>query len=247
MFIRKDLRRAFCNMGFAVGIGSAMLIIMRGLIENSNLDGSISMYELILNAMALSGFGPFAAIFPVLAYSTSFCGEYRSGYLKLLLSRMSWKKYAATRILTTALAGGMVIALPFAVMCATAYHYGVHGLPQNGMYAGTNVAYYIQHYGDFYVMAGKVILGFLFGAMWALFGMAFAVWSGNKYVTLVAPFVLYEVMWLFLDFAPYLNPIRLYRGDSLDSYPLSAIMELNYIVIAVLLILFGLRRRVNNG
>lgn len=42
-------------------------------------------------------------------------------------------------------------------------------------------------YGIGVMVALKVLLGFLFGAAWALVGLAFAVWMPNQYVALVAP------------------------------------------------------------
>lgn len=72
---------------------------------NTNLDGSVSTYEIISVAMALSGFTPFAAIFPALGYSVVFYEEYHSGYLKMITSRMSWKRYGINRIIAVAVSG----------------------------------------------------------------------------------------------------------------------------------------------
>lgn len=93
----------------------------------------------------------------------------------------------------------------------------------------------------------KVILGFLFGCIWALAGLAFAVWLPNKYVALIAPFVLYEAMWLALGKIPVLNPIYLMRGDDLNNYPLSGFMECIYILLVSFVVMWGLKRRYRNG
>lgn len=78
-------------------------------------------------------------------------------------------------------------------------------------------------------------------------GLAFAVWLPNKYVALIAPFVLYEAMWLALGKVPILNPIDLIRGDDLNNYPLSGVMECVYILLAAVLVMWGLKRRYRNG
>lgn len=67
----------------------------------------------MIEIFAASGFCPFAAIFPGLAYATAFCEEYSSGYLKMIYSRMSPVKFGLTRIVTTALSGGVMLAIPF--------------------------------------------------------------------------------------------------------------------------------------
>ena len=65
----------------------------------------------MIEIFAASGFCPFAAIFPGLAYATAFCEEYSSGYLKMIYSRMSPVKFGLTRIVTTALSGGVMLAI----------------------------------------------------------------------------------------------------------------------------------------
>ena len=54
----------------------------------------------MMEVFAASGFTPFAAIFPGLAYASAFCEEYSSGYIKMIYSRMRLKKFALTRIIT---------------------------------------------------------------------------------------------------------------------------------------------------
>lgn len=71
------------------------------------------MHEIIIDAMALSGFGPFAAVFPSLGYSSRFCEEYGSGYLRMITSRTSWKSYARTRMITVGFSGGVTVGFPF--------------------------------------------------------------------------------------------------------------------------------------
>ena len=106
---------------------------------------------------------------------------------------------------------------------------------------------YLMKYGDWYIAAGKTVLGFLFGSVWALVGLLFAVWIPNRYVALIAPFVLYESMWIGLDGIVWLNPIRLLRGDDVGSYPLAAGVECVYIIIVSAVIMAGLVRRYRNG
>ena len=78
-------------------------------------------------------------------------------------------------------------------------------------------------------------------------GFAFAVWTANRYVALIAPFVLYESLWIALDKMPYLNPIRLLRGEDVGSYSLAAGMECIYLIVVSAVILAGLMRRYRNG
>lgn len=244
-FLIYDVKRAFQQKGFWIAILLLLIIYIHAIRINTHLEGSVSTYEIISVAMALSGFTPFAVVFPVLGYSVVFCEEYHSGYLKMITSRIDWKMYGITRIFSVGFTGGIIITVPIAAVCSIGYFWGIHGMPSNGLYEGTMMQYYLEHYGDWYILTGKIVLGFLFGVLWALVGMAFAVWICNRYVALIAPFVLYEIMWITLYKYPFLNPIYLIRGDDLGSYPLSALMELIYIVITISVIWIGLRKRVH--
>ena len=98
-------------------------------------------------------------------------------------------------------------------------------------------------YGDWYVVAGKVVLGFLFGALWALVGFAFAVWIPNRYVSLLAPFILYDTLWLFIG-DRFLNPVYLLSGDDVRHgyYPLAVLIDLLYIGITIPVIYAGIKQ-----
>lgn len=247
-YLKKDMQRAFMDKMLWFSIIILTMILMHGMVTYTIMDRSakISTYVYIVNAMALSGFGPFAAVFPSLGYPVRFCEEYNSGYYRMIQSRTGWKQYAIVRLVSVGISGGFIVGIPFACVCIIAYAVGVHGVPEDGFLAGLQVVEYIEKYGDLFVLAFKVLLGFLFGMLFALVSFAFAVWSRNRYVTVIAPFILYETMWVVLYNYPVFNPIYLVRGDDLDSYPLSALMEMIYIILAATVCWLGLRKRARN-
>lgn len=249
-FFLKDMKRSFLNTGFLIGMAAVTALLLTAEVTGAPLDRTRSSYHILTDAFAVSGFGPFAAVFPVLAYATEFCGEYQSGYYRMIFARMSPMQFGRIRILTVALSGGVMLAVPIAIACMAAYTFGVPGVPQGsdkGLLEGTIILTYVKKYGDWYIAVGKTVLGFLFGCVWALIGLAFAVWTANRYVALIAPFVLYESMWIGLNGVPWLNPIRLLRGDDVGSYPLAAGMECVYLTLVSAVILAGLVRRYRNG
>lgn len=245
-FFINDMRRALGNKRVLLSITLLTYILVRAIILNTNFESDVSTYEIIANAMSLSGFAPFAVVFPVMGYATVFCEEYRCGYLRMIHSRMDWRVYGVLRIITTSISGGIIVAIPFSIVCCIGYFGGIPGMSADSFYQGTQMQYYLEHYGDWYILIGKVVLGFLFGTLWALIGMALSVWFCNRYVSIIAPFVIYEAMWLFLYNYKFLNPIFLIRGDSLNSYPLSGIMEILYIIITTAVIFIGLIRRMRH-
>lgn len=249
-FFWKDLKRSFLNVGFFVGLTVVALLLLTAAVTGAPLNRTRSSYYILYNVFGTSGFTPFAAVFPVLAYATRFCEEYKSGYYRMVFARMGPERFGATRILTVSLSGGVMLAIPIGAVCVAAFTFGVPGVPQGsdaGMLDGTVLLTYVKKYGDWYIGVGKTVLGFLFGSVWALVGLLFAVWIPNRYVALIAPFVLYEAMWIGLDAIPWLNPIRLLRGEDVGSYPLAAGMECLYLLIVSAAILAGLRKRYRNG
>jgi len=251
-FFVQDLKRSFFNPGFFIGMSVIGALLFTTFVMDAPMDRSRSGYYILFNIFGASGFGPFAALFPVLAYASNFCEEYRSGYYRMIFARMGPYRFGRIRIITVALSGGVMVAFPIFLACSLAFVFGMPGVPQGsdeGMLEGMVMLEYLTEYGDWSVVAGKTVLGFLFGCVWALVGLAFAVWIPNRYVSLLAPFVLYESMWLVFNEIPLLNPFSLLLGDNrtLNSYPISAGMECVYLAVTVSVILAGIVRRYRNG
>ena len=203
--------------------------------------------------MALSGFVPFAAIFAVIPYSTSFCDDYNSGYIKVILSRIGSKRYMNTRILSVAISGAAAIGIPFFIIFSLISLIGIPTTQENlsQFYLGLSWLPFVAIGGGTLVLAAKLLLSILFGAVWALVGLAVSSWFTNRYVTIIAPFVLYQGLWILLQGSPY-NPLGMLRGDFgltgafVGSYPYVLLYQTTCIVLLVLLIKFGMRKRLKN-
>ena len=241
-FLLQDIKRSFMNMGFMAGFCGLSALLTYNFVTESIHAGSV--YYAIVNILAASGFIVFLPVFPVLGYASNFCEEYESGYYRMMLSRMKPQKYAQVRIISVALSGGAIVAIPYLILCLAAVHTGVPVMTTDvntlRVDADLEMVVIAQTYGVGVMVAVKVLLGFLFGAAWALVGLAFAVWMPNKYVSLIAPFVLYQSMWIFLP--SILNPAELVRGDD-AGHLLSVVMECVWLFAAVVVSMTGFRRR----
>ena len=245
-FFLQDLKRSIINLGFGAGVLFTTAILLPVAILDAPLDGSRSFLNSFGNIFHASGFSPFAAIFPALAYATVFCEEYGHGYLRMILHRTGLGRFTRVRITTVALSGGLMIALPVTLVCLIAYIGSAHGIPtgsDEGLLAGTKIIAAIEKYGDWYILVGKTLLAFLFGALWALVGLAFAVWIPNRYVGLLAPFILYDSLWLFIGGNPF-NPVFLLSGDNvgLADYPLAVLIAVLYICLVIPVIYAGMKQ-----
>lgn len=245
-FFLQDLKRSIINPGFFLGIVFILIILLPEAVLHTPLDGTRSYLNGFGNVFHASGFSPFAAIFPVLAYATAFCEEHNSGYLRMILYRTGFGDFMKVRAAVVAFSGGLMTSAPITAVCLLVYFGGAHGMPTGSdekILFGSKILEVIEKYGDWYVVGGKVILAFLFGMLWALVGFAFAVWIPNRYVGLLAPFILYDTMWLFIGFRPY-NPVHLLSGDDVakGDYPMAVLIDLLYIGITILVVYKGIRQ-----
>lgn len=245
-FFAQDLKRSIINPGFLAGIVFVFTILLPPTVLDMPLDGSRSYLYGFGNIFHASGFSPFAAIFPVLAYAAVYCEEHNSGYLRMVLHRAGYPGFMKVRTAAVACSGGTMIAVPVMTVCLITYMGGAHGIPADsdeGLLAETKMIEALVKYGDWYVVGGKVVLGFLFGALWALVGLAFAVWIPNRYVSLLAPFILYDTLWLFIGYSSF-NPVYLLSGDDVGNgyYPLAVLIDMIYISAALLFIYAGIRQ-----
>lgn len=241
-----DIRRGIFNVSWLISILVAIYILYRPLRGCFSNIGLIHVLEWATLPMALSGFSVFAAVFPVFGYSNSFYYDYSTGYLRFILARMNWKKYGLMRIISVGLSGGSILAIPFCVIFTICFIVGDKGSLAGRLYEGTQIGIFVEQYGIIATLVAKVILGFLFGALWALVGYCVSCFLTNKYVALICPFVIYQFMWIILFKVPLLNPIFLMRGDDLDSYFLSGLMLMIYIILTCVIIMYKLKGRVQN-
>ncbi|MDE6990450.1 MAG: hypothetical protein K2P42_07325 [Lachnospiraceae bacterium] len=250
-FLREDMKRSFSNPGFFAGCFGLGALLTYNFVTESLHSGS--PYYAIVNILAVSGFTVFLPVFPVLGYASRFCSEYESGYYRLILARMKPRKFARVRIISVAMSGGTVVALPYLFICLLAVALEMPGLADMNSLgldaSGVNVlkipediemAKIGMTYGIGVMVALKVLLGFLFGAAWALVGLAFAVWMPNQYVALVAPFVLYESLYILMPNG--LNPAVLVRGDD-AGHLLSVELECVWLLAAAAVSMAGFKRR----
>ena len=221
-FLWTDIKRSFANWGFLAGcLGLGALIAYNFVTESLH---SGSPYYAIVNILAASGFTVFLPVFPVLGYASRFCGEYESGYYRLILARMKLQKFARIRIVSVALSGGGIVALPYLLICLAAVYLEAPELAASGADA-LRVESDIE----------MVVIGQTYGI-----GVMVAVWMPNPYVPLIAPFVLYESLYILMP--GNLNPAALVCGDD-AGHLWSVVLECVWLFAAAAVAMMGFRRR----
>ena len=245
-FFLQDLKRSFFNIGFLVAVGGLTAMLLHTVATWSGLGGTQDSYFIQVDAWAISGFIPMLPVFPVLSYASRFCEEYGSGYHRMIFARMSPERFALMRMTSAGLSGGVAVAVPILILCLVADWFGISEITDSNALrvpADLKMVVISMKYGYGMLVFLKVLLGFLFGAAWAMVGLAFGVWFLNKYVSLIGPFVLYEALWILCDGKlSILSPTELVRGDD-SGYGLSLALECVWLLAAAGVVMFGFRKR----
>lgn len=244
-YVKNEIIRTFRQYSFWVAMIIFLGVLIRGIIANVNLEVEVSMYEIISCFEALSGYSPFAAIFPAMGYGMVYCEEQKSRYIRMVIHRTGVVRFGIARFIATGVQGGIIVGLPYLLVCTFAYMKGTHGIDENSFLCETIDDYFVSEYGDLSIVFVKTLLAFIFGMTWAIVGLALSFWFCNKYISVFGPFIIYDLLWVVLYNKPEINPIFLIRGN-LAGYGNSVFMELVLLVIAVVTAVGGLIWRVRS-
>jgi len=250
-----DMKKALSPLRFLVPVLFIFFVLLRSMFQNHVFSVSIKMdwLTMLTYPSAVSGFTPFAAIFPLIPYAASFIDDLQSGYVKGIVTRTGIRKYSKMRILSAAFSGGLTIFLPYLFIFAVIVINGVPTTPANinDIFLSLIWAPFVTVGGGLLVMAAKLLLAFLFGSVWALVGLFLSTIVCNRYVTMIAPFVLYQALWLFLP--GNMNPVVMLRGDLaatnhfIGSYWFLVLVQSAIIAVLSIGSLLGIRRKVLHG
>lgn len=234
MLIKNDIRRAFMSYRFYVAVAVALTILLRPLAEVLLGGGELPFTYLQQLPFGLSDYTPFAAIFCVLPFADSFCDDYANGYVHAITLRIGPKEYAWQRFVSNALVGGITQGVIVAITLSVCY-LGASTpdtLESVAFMQGTpwyELDLLLRFHGALFFTL-RVLLAFLFGGLWASVGLCVSAFSTNRYITLVAPFVLYQLLWRLIEI-PLFNPVEALGGNSVPSLLLLVLYQLVLITI----------------
>lgn len=247
--LREDIRRIMTSKRFYLTLIAGLTLILRPLFDISRYWSKYSPMELLSIPLGLSDFTPFAVVFCVLPFAESFCEDLNSGYHSHIILRKGSRRYAAQRCISVALSGGMVMSSIMAItivfcLCAAKQSVMIEDLSfmNNTMWARTGI---LQIWNGNLLYLIRVFVAFIFGCVWALVGLTISIFIPNRYVTLIAPFVLYQFLWFLLGELP-INPVYMFRGDSnfIPSFGFLLVYQSIVILICFATSYYGIRKRV---
>lgn len=231
-----DLKRIFGSWRIYVSVILACTLLFRPLLASYNIWSRMTPLLMLSYPFGTSDFTPFAAVFCVLPFADSFCEDHACGLSTSLSLRIGARRYAFQRCIMVAFSGAMVmffVVLIIIILCnslaGVTETYETAEFMRDTIWGRMNVL--IPFHGLFFYW-GRLVLAILFGALWALVALVVSSFMTNKYVTMVAPFVLYQVLWYLLDEIP-INPVYLIRADFEEIPSLGFVVAYQLFLIAV--------------
>lgn len=231
-----DIKRIFGSWRIYTSVVFALVVLLRPLFEARTSWNQASPLLLLSFPFGSSDFNPFAAIFCVLPFADSFCEDYGSGFSNSISLRVGTRKYALQRCGTVALSGAAVmftVVLVTVILCNSfagiEETYETADFMRNTIWA--KMDFIIPYHGLFFYW-GRLVLSILFGALWALVALVISTFLTNRYVTMVAPFVLYQALWYVLSETP-INPVYLIRADDARIPSLGFVVAYQFVLIAI--------------
>lgn len=210
---KTDLRRALSSWGFAVGIiGMAvaiffgafgqMLPVFQGLMKGG-LPAGFSI-QIVIDALHSDILFLILPVLCALPFTTAFVDDYKSHYLREYLPRAGKREYTFSRVMVTALSGGMTLfggvlltGLIFTLFFSPMEFAPIQAEQITELLEPEQIDISAQI--TFTDLVSRAFLFFLSGALWALVGGIFATMTMSKYMAYAAPFVFYYVLVIISD------------------------------------------------
>lgn len=247
------MKRIFVSPWFWGSLLLGFAIFTHSLINEVLIYGRAASPMLLLSyPLALSSFTPFAPIFCYMPYAVSFCNDVNAGYHILITNRIGAKRYGVARPISVALSGGIVMSLIFSVTILLCVSFAAYpdtaetvDFMRNTTWARGGL---LLAQNGLWVYLGRTALAFLFGALWALIGLAISTISPNRYVVLVAPFALYQISWYILGSSMF-NPLHMLRADhdDLPSLVFVFIYQIFWLAVFGGASYFGIKKKCENA
>jgi len=150
-----------------------------------------------------------AAVVAVVPFASSYALERNEGFSRSILMRAETVRYQVVRLLSNALAGGLVLAVPMtaARLWLQARYPLIEDINGPRPFIGSSV--YLDQVTHMWLLVG---VSFLFGATYATVGLASSTLLRNPYYAYVIPFAVLMIPAILLgntDFA-FLNPAMMW-------------------------------------
>lgn len=231
-----DVKRAFGSVGFWLATAGVWAVYYAGAREVSYAPDILLLFKYSTEA---SGFNTLLTLLCVLPYTTSFCQDWNSRYIRSLVARSGLPRYAWSRVIACACSAGASVALG-SLLFVLSFAFR---LPLVSTAGGNYEAFATKTLGGALLLNGYpaayfavyIYLAVLAGAFWSVVGLCASAWITNKFVALFAPYIGFFTLGLVSSEWPLaLQLTRVTRGDYQPGGTLASLLYAT-LFVAVLL------------
>jgi len=186
-----DLKRSFGTIGFLLAVVGVCVVYYSG--AWNEIGFSQDILYLYKYSSEVSGFSTLITLFCVLPYTTGFCDDWNSQYIRPLFIRIGATRYGISKVIACALSSGTAVALGLILFIVSLMPWVTFVSKSAGNYEffATNTL------GGVFLLNGQngmyfaiyIYLAFLAASFWSVFGLCASAYIPNKYVALCTPFI----------------------------------------------------------
>lgn len=194
-----ELKRGFYSIGLYIGI---LILVTGGLLGASDIvesmaaldytGGGIPFTDAVYYAVGSEAFTFLLPVVCTLPMSVSYLEDLQSGTLSYILLRTTKRRYKWSKVLSSGLFGGLVVAASILILLTVYYaRYSVSevGIEQWKLLDGAYYLHFLQ----------TALILCLNGVLYAILGGMIAAFTNNRYMAYAAPFIFYYVASTLFD------------------------------------------------
>ena len=248
------LKRYIFSPLFAVAVIAALALMIYPIFGNlTRIFDHPQPYLYYINGIHTFGtFDLFAPAIAAIPCGAAFYNDYGSGFCKFILPRTSKIKYLLAKAFTCGITGGLALFLPNFLLFGFILLFGNPHSSELNLLQGS-VLGSIEHANNgVNVMLVLLLLAFLFGAGWALVGLAVSAFIPNKFAAAASPFMIYFALSTALsldDNCFIFSPMNMLYPNALaiPSITFCVIYLLVLIVVSAAIFILRAYRRLKNA
>ena len=245
-----ELKRYIISPLFAVAVIASLALTIYPIFGNlTHIFDQPQPYLYYINVIHTFGtFDLFAPAIAAIPCGAAFYNDYGSGFCKFILPRTSRLKYLLVKTFTCGITGGLALFMPNFLLFGFLLLFGNPHSSELNLLQGS-VLSSLEHANVILVL---LLLAFLFGAGWALMGLAVSAFIPNKFAAAASPFMIYFALStaLSLDDSCFIfSPMNMLYPNALaiPSITFCVIYLLVLIVISAAVFILRAYRRLKNA
>lgn len=245
-----ELKRYIISPLFAVAVIASLALMIYPIFGNlTHIFDNPQPYLYYINGIhTLGTFDLFAPAIAAIPCGAAFYNDYGSGFCKFILPRTSRLKYLLVKTFTCGITGRLALFMPNFLLFGFLLLFGNPHSSELNLLQGS-VLSSLEHANVILVL---LLLAFLFGAGWALMGLAVSAFIPNKFAAAASPFMIYFALStaLSLDDSCFIfSPMNMLYPNALaiPSITFCVIYLLVLIVISAAVFILRAYRRLKNA